>query len=139
MPVCLFLAGTMMATLPCETFVLTWTHSVERTEWREEWRVDGADLVLVEASVEGSGAGMQPADGAWLEDGRWHWRPLGRRQARLLLANSGYGGDYRLCWQDVCRLLAGLLPKQSPGPVEIAPCSWRAGDAASARDEENKK
>ncbi len=139
MPVCLFLAGTMMATPPCETFVLTWTHSVERTEWREEWRVDGADLVLVEASVEGSGAGMQPADGAWLEDGRWHWRPLGRRQARLLLANSGYGGDYRLCWQDVCRLLAGLLPKQSPGPVEIAPCSWRAGDAASASDEENKK
>ena len=139
MPVCLFLAGTMMATLPCDTFVLTWAHSVERTEWREEWRVDGAELVLAEASVEGSGAGMQPADGALLEDGRWHWRPHGRRQARLLLANSGYGGDYRLCWQDACRPLAALLPKQSTGPVEIAPCPSPAGSAAPASVEEKKQ
>jgi len=138
MPVCLFLAGTMMATLPCDTFVLTWTHSVERTEWREEWRVDGADLVLAEASVEGSGAGMQPADGALLADGRWHWQPHGR-QARLLLANSGYGGDYRLCWQDACRPLAALLPKQSTGPVQIAPCPSPAGGAAPASVKEKKQ
>jgi hypothetical protein len=53
-----------------QSFTLVWTHSVERTEWRESWRVTPAGLVLTEARVKGSGAGMEPAtDAVWIDGG----------------------------------------------------------------------
>lgn len=138
MPVCLLMTETIVASLPADTFALAWTHSVEKTEWREQWRLEGAGLVLVEASVAGSGAGMQPGEGAVLENGRWHWRPAATPQARLVLANSSYGGGYRLCWQNVCQPLADLLPPHAEGPVEIAPCGSKAVDPALGSDEEKR-
>ena len=139
MPVCLILANAVLAMLPSDTFVLAWTHSVEKTEWREEWRVDEASLVLVEASVAGSGAGMEAQDGAQLRGGMWRWRPRERREARLLVANSAYGGDYRLCWQNACQTLAELLPGRADGPVEISPCVRHAADPAFGSVEEKKQ
>jgi hypothetical protein len=123
MPVCLALAGVFLAALPTEAFGLVWSHSVERTEWREEWRVDGDRLRLVEAAIEGSGAGMEPPAGAALTDGAWRWRPEAPPLARLVLANSPFAGDYRLCWSGGCRPLAGLAPAQRSGPLEFYPCA----------------
>jgi hypothetical protein len=129
MPVCLLLAGAVVAALPTEVFELTWTHSVEKTDWAEEWRVADSRLVLVEARVAGSGAGMEPADGARLQGDVWRWRPDLGPQPRLLLANSAHGKDYRLCWENVCRALSTLLPDGAGGPLEVAPCAdGRADD-----------
>lgn len=59
----------MAVTLAVQSFRLSWVHSVEKTEWRENWRVQAQGLVLVEARVRGSGAGMEPGDTARWRDG----------------------------------------------------------------------
>ena len=102
MSLCLVL-GTLAAPVAGDEFSLAWTHSVERTEWRERWRVedagDGAPgLALVEARVRGSGAGMDPGEGARLEDGWWVWTPALAAVPELVLAASGAtGGGWTLC------------------------------------------
>ena len=122
MPVCLALAQAVVAVLPTAAFTLQWTHSVERTEWREEWRIDDGRLRVVAATVAGSGAGMEPPPGAVLVDNAWHYVPAVPPMARLRLANSQSGGDYRLCWDGACRPLASLLPASSEEPIELYPC-----------------
>lgn len=138
MPVCLLLAGAVVATLPTDVFALTWTHSVEKTEWTEEWRVETDRLVLIEASVAGSGAGMEPADDARLEGGMWRWRFSVPSQPPLLLANSPHGGDYQLCWDGSCQPLAALLPERTNGPVEVTPCRTVSRSGGSD-DEEGRR
>ena len=96
-------------------------------------------MLLVEASVAGSGAGMEPADNARLEGGVWRWRPAVEPQPRLRLANSAYGGDYRLCWAGACHPLAELLPEGAGGPVEVTPCSRQAMPAVDRGDEESMR
>ena len=123
MPVCLALAGAFLAALPAQAFTLVWTHSVEKTEWREEWSVEGDRLRLAEAAVRGSGAGMEPPADAALTDGAWRWTPEAPLLGRLMLANSPFAGDYRLCWSGGCRPLADLAPPQPSAPIELYPCA----------------
>ncbi len=109
MPICIA-AGMAALTLAADAFTLAWTHSVERSEWQEDWRVRGAALELVQARVRGSGAGMEPPEGAVLRDGWWvYGRPL--RLSMLRLAVSGATVDgWRLCTADQgCRELEPLL------------------------------
>ncbi len=97
MSACL-MASALVLTLTGDRFVLDWTHSVERTTWREDWQVQGDALVLTGAAVKGSGAGMEPGPGAVLKDGWWVWTPDLPPQAQLTLAASGAtGGGWRLC------------------------------------------
>ena len=44
------LVGATALTLASGGFDLTWRHSVERTEWRESWRVADGVLRLTEAA-----------------------------------------------------------------------------------------
>ena len=81
-------SGGLLSSLAATLFTLQWTHSVERIAWQEDWRIDGDALVLVEARIRGSGAGMDPPDGAVLRDGVWHYR-VARRVQRLLLSSGG--------------------------------------------------
>lgn len=91
------MAGAVAIGLAGPSFTLSWTHSVERTEWREHWRVEGAGLRLVRAAVQGSGAGMEPAPGAVRQDGWWQW-PADLAVPALVLAASGATGQgWRLC------------------------------------------
>jgi len=100
--------GTVPLALASGVFTLSWTHSVEKTGWEERWRVAGAVLVLEEARVKGSGAGMEPGAGARLEGGWWVW-DVGLTVPEAVLALSGAtGGDWRLCADGVCR---GLTPE----------------------------
>ena len=62
---------------------------------------------------------MEPPAGAALTDGAWHDVPAVPPMARLLLANSQSGGDYRLCWEGACGPLASLLPASSAEPIEL--------------------
>jgi hypothetical protein len=73
-PICLVVAGVVRATLPDSGFTLAWEHSVQKTRWEERYRVDDGGLVLAEARVQGSGAGMEPPPGAVLRNGWWTWR-----------------------------------------------------------------
>lgn len=122
MPVCVALAQTLVAVLPTDAFTLVWTHSVEKTEWREEWRVENDRLRLAEAVVAGSGAGMEPPTGATRVEGGWRYVPTVLPMQRLVLAHSNFGGGYQLCWSNACRPLASLLPPGALGAVELYPC-----------------
>ncbi|EKE45612.1 hypothetical protein OCGS_0229 [Oceaniovalibus guishaninsula JLT2003] len=110
--------GAAILHLAAPGFTLSWTHSVERVEWREVWRVDPAGLSLQSASVEGSGAGMEPGPNAAFRDGRWTW-PGDLTVPRLTLAASGAtGGGWTLCADGECRVLG----TDRGQPVTLAPC-----------------
>ena len=63
------LAGAKTVALAVSAFSLSWTHSVEKITWQENWQVTPAGLELIEARVKGSGAGMEPPEDAVLQDG----------------------------------------------------------------------
>lgn len=120
---CLFVAGALAAALPDAAFTVAWTHSVARTRWVEAYRVEGSSLRLAEASVEGSGAGMEPSPDAVLREGRWHWRPE-RMLAELSLTRSPYAADYVVCTASGCRELGALAGPAAEGrAVVIRSCA----------------
>jgi hypothetical protein len=121
MPVCIAVAQTLVAVLPTVAFTLVWTHSVEKTEWWEAWRIENGRLRSVEAVITGSAAGMEPPPGAVLVDNVWRYVPAAPPTTRLRLAYSQFG-DYRLCWEGACRPLASLLPACASEPIELYPC-----------------
>lgn len=95
-------AGTSATRLAASLLTLAWTHSIEKVEWRETWAATPAGLELTEARIKGSGAGMEPGEGARLVDGWWVWRPQRPPLAELRLARSGATADWRLCRDGVC-------------------------------------
>jgi hypothetical protein len=124
MPLCLFAAGKATA-LAATAFTLSWTHSVERTRWEEDWRLSGTGLEIVEARVRGSGAGMEPPEGAVLKDGWWTYRPALPPVPSLVLAASGATGEgWRLCAAGECREIG----VSAGAPATIAACAdgWAA-------------
>ncbi|MCO5100047.1 MAG: DUF1850 domain-containing protein [Burkholderiaceae bacterium] len=106
--VCLVVDQAVRAFVPVLAFTLGWVHSIEKTSWEEDWRVVDEGLVLVEARIEGSGAGMEPPPGAVLRDGVWHYAPAPRTRTHeaLVLAISPYAQPYRFCVDGRCRPLA---------------------------------
>jgi hypothetical protein len=122
-PICLFVAGTLRATLPAAEFTLAWEHSVQKTRWEERYEVAGGALRLVEARVEGSGAGMEPPPSALLRDGRWTWRPE-TLLPELRLTYSHFAHDYSVCWRDRCVELETLIGQTAEGAVVVVrPCA----------------
>ena len=78
---CLASAGVVKA-LSIAAFTLAWTHSIEKIEWQEDWRVTPQGLELAQARVKGSGAGMEPPPEARLVDGWFQWQPERRGRCR---------------------------------------------------------
>ncbi|CAG0969636.1 hypothetical protein BURK2_01206 [Burkholderiales bacterium] len=125
MSVCLA-AGALLATLAGNDFTLAWTHSIEKIRWEEDWRAEGGALRIFEARIRGSGAGMEPPDGAVLQAGVWHYRPQQAPQTQLLLAHTPYAAPYELCSGGSCRPLAAWLPGLPPSAtvaLEVCPRS----------------
>lgn len=116
------LGGAVLAALPGPSFTLAWTHSIEKTEWREEWRAESGRLVPVEARVKGSGAGMEPPPQARLADGWLVWTPNLPPQDRIVLAASAFTGDHTLCAGGRCRPLAEWTGARPEGSVTIMVC-----------------
>ncbi len=118
------LAGTAVLALQAEAFTLGWTHSTAQTRWEEDWSLDASKLTLHRARVRGSGAGMEPPEGAALADGWWVWTPTLPPQPELVLAASGATGNgWTLCIPGRCLELGA-----EPGPpIRIAPCPGAGG------------
>ncbi|HTN63250.1 MAG TPA: DUF1850 domain-containing protein [Devosia sp.] len=102
MSLCIATAGTILAVV-ASSFSLSWTHSVEKTEWVEYWQVQQGRLALVSASVKGSGAGVAiPDDAVWLGD-HWSYHPTLPPLASLNLAASGATvSGWTLCADGQC-------------------------------------
>ena len=105
---CLASAG-MVKALSIAAFTLVWTHSIEKTDWQEDWRVTPTGLLLTQARVKGSGAGMEPPPQARLIDGWFQWRPEAGPKPQVVLANSGTAGEWRLCADGGCRTLSDIF------------------------------
>jgi len=108
---CLASAGAVKA-LSLAAFTLVWTHSIEKTDWQEDWRVTPQGLELVQARVKGSGAGMEPPPEARLVDGWFQWRPERKPMPEVALGNSGAAGEWRLCTGGKCRTLSAIVGHQ---------------------------
>ncbi len=105
---CLASAG-IVKTLAIAAFTLVWTHSIEKVDWQENWRVTPEGLQLVRARVKGSGAGMEPAPEARLIDGWFQWQPQRPPMHEVLLGNSGAAGEWRLCTGANCETLSEIF------------------------------
>jgi tetratricopeptide (TPR) repeat protein len=105
---CLASAGVVKS-LSVAAFMLAWTHSIEKIEWQEDWRVTPQGLEIVEARVKGSGAGMEPPPEALLKDGWFHWKPHLPVLPEVVLGNSGLAGEWRFCNDGKCQELSAIL------------------------------
>lgn len=112
------IAGGVVLSLTSPGFSLHWTHSVEKVEWVEDWRILPDGLQLAQARVKGSGAGMEPGADAALTDGWWVWSPDTEVPELRLAASGATGAGWRLCDGPACRELGA-----APGEViVIKPC-----------------
>lgn len=99
---CILAAGKTTV-IAASMFSLSWTHSVQKTEWQEDWRIEQKGLLLTEARVKGSGAGMEPPEGSQLIGGWWVYQPPLPAQKTLVLASSGAtGSGWKLCASGHC-------------------------------------
>ena len=136
MSLCVTAAGTTV-TLAASLFTLSWIHTIERVPWEEDWRIERGRLVLTEARVKGSGAGMEPPAGAVLSRGWWRYRPDLPGQELLSLATSAAAaGGWRLCAGESCLTLG--TSGADDGPIEISPCEIRSrrGIEPDAREDQ---
>jgi hypothetical protein len=122
MSVCL-IAGGIAKALKVSAFTLVWTHSVERTDWQEDWRVSADGLTLIEARIKGSGAGVDPPPDARLSDGWWRWNPAPIGRDQVVLGNSDAAGSWRICVDGKCVPLPEIIGMAVAGqPVVIRRC-----------------
>jgi hypothetical protein len=137
--ICLLVAGAVRATLPGPDFTLAWEHSVQKTRWEETYRLVGDRLSLVEARVEGSGAGMESPPGAQLRDGRWIWQPQSTH-AELRLTRSRFTRDYTLCAAGTCADLGDWVGTPAEVGADSEVVSVRTcAEPASAGGEEVRR
>ncbi len=121
---CLGLAGVVWASLPIEHFTLAWQHSIEKIRWEEDYQVSASGLLLMEARVRGSGAGMEIPDDATLRNGTWHYHRQLPPLNPLHAGRTPEAGDYELCFQGHCQPLAHWLgpPSRDVAAVDLWPC-----------------
>jgi hypothetical protein len=119
MAVCIATAGGVLK-IAATSFILSWTHSVEKVPWREFWNVTSQGLALSEARIKGSGAGMDPPADSVLKDGWYIYHPNIPPRREIVLAASGKTtGGWTFCSDQKCMEL-GRIEEQ---PIHIFPCN----------------
>lgn len=115
-------AGLLIAQCGREA-TLSWTHSIEKIIWEEDYQRQGDSLRLIEARVRGSGAGMEPPAEAVFREGSWHYIPQMAVFPEVQLRHSPYAAPYILCCDGQCRPLQDWL-SGLPGEavVTLKPC-----------------
>jgi hypothetical protein len=96
--------GVGVLRLAVAAFTLSWTHSVQKTRWEEDWVARDGLLEVVEARIESMGAGMETPPDA-VRDGRfWKWRPKVPPLKEVLLRRSDAVPEgWTLCAAGQCR------------------------------------
>jgi hypothetical protein len=123
---CLLVGGMLRATLPGPELAVEWQHSVAKTLWEERYRIDGDRLLLADACVKGTGAGMEPPPDAVRRADAWCWQPR-RALPELALTWSTHTADYRLCAQGTCKTLGEWIGPVDDGTVVVVrPCNAAA-------------
>ncbi|MCH4543399.1 MULTISPECIES: DUF1850 domain-containing protein [Brucella/Ochrobactrum group] len=118
MAVCIATAGGALK-IAATSFLLSWTHSVEKVPWQESWNVTSQGLVLSEARIKGSGAGMDPPADAVLKNGWYVYHPAIPPRREIVLAASGKtGGGWTFCSGQKCIELGKAAEKL----IHIKPC-----------------
>jgi hypothetical protein len=120
-------AAVLSISLPLQAFTLSWNHSIEKILWEEDYQVvasaSGARLLLLEARIRGSGAGMEIPPDAVFKNGVWHYTPTLAPLERLQLARFGEVRDYSVCWQGHCRSMTDLVAPAAKAPlVQVFAC-----------------
>lgn len=119
--ICL-VAGLLIAPLG-ETVTLQWTHSVQKTLWAEDYRLQGNALKLTSARVRGTGAGMEPPLDAVYRAGAWHYTPPLPPLPTVTLRHSPYVAPYTVCAGADCRPMPAWLPGlPADTVVSLQPC-----------------
>lgn len=121
-----FAVGSATVVIPTHKFTLSWIHTVERVPWEEDYVIKNGALVIEEARVRRSGAGMDPPNGAIWSGGWWHYQPSLPPLGEVLLANSTFAGGYTVCWGGKCRPLNELVAAGTPVRISAAPCEAEA-------------
>ena len=122
MALCVIGAGETVR-IAATVFSLSWMHSVEKIPWQEYWRVEPDRLVLTEARVKGSGAGMEPPADARHEDGWYVWTPADGVRDRIVLRAVPEISPWTICLDgERCSSLEALLGRKAD-PITIQPCS----------------
>ena len=117
MSLCLASVGAVK-TLSIAALKLVWTHSIEKVDWQQDWRITPKGLELVQARAKGSGAGMEPPPPeARLVDGWFQWRPSRAPMPEVVRGNSGAAGEWRLCSEGPCKTLCKTLSEILGHPV----------------------
>ena len=129
---CLGLAGVVWAQVPTADFTLAWTHTIEKIRWEEVYRVTPDGLLLGEARVKGSGAGMEIPDGAELRDGTWHYQRQLPPLQPLRLGRTPEAGDFQLCFDQRCHAMSEWLgpPKADRPALELWSCAVQADSSS---------
>ena len=111
MSLCIAAAG-LAVEIAVSGFTLAWTHTVEKTEWQEDWRIEGDRLMLAEARSP------RPREPVW-----------SRQPMRVLWGRSMLGGPtYRRSLKLSCAArqrptIGGFVPA-------IVAHRWLNGSAA---------
>ena len=113
------LSGAKLTTIAISLFTLSWTHSVEKIEWQENWRINNSNLEIVEARIKGSGAGMDPPENAVLKNGWYVYKPQIGQIKELNLSTSNTDlVNWKICFNGNCTVLENNNQK----PIKIYAC-----------------
>ena len=113
------LSGAKLTTVAISLFTLSWTHSVEKIEWQENWRINNSNLEIVEARIKGSGAGMDPPEKAVLKNGWYVYKPQIGQIKELNLSTSNTDlVNWKICFSGNCTVLENNHQK----PIKIYAC-----------------
>jgi hypothetical protein len=126
-------AGLLLAPLG-EAVTLRWTHSVQRSVWEEDYRLEAGALRLTSARVEGTGAGMEPPADSVLRDGAWHYTPPLPLLPEVQLRHSPHVQPYIICVAGKCRPVTAWLPGLPAESVLILrPCQSDEAERGPAK------
>ncbi|TWI57696.1 hypothetical protein IQ22_00913 [Pseudomonas duriflava] len=121
---CLGMAGIAWAFLPISDFTLAWQHTIEKVRWEEDYHLLSQGLLLTEARVKGSGAGMTIPEDAILEKGSWRYHRSIPPLQPLRVGRTPEAGDYEICMAGHCQPMSTWLgaPHAKHPAVELWSC-----------------
>jgi hypothetical protein len=121
------LSSVVLARLP-DRVTLSWEHSVEKTRWEEDYALVEGRLILEEARVQGTGAGMEIPDGASFEGGTWHYHPELPPLPEVRFTNSLLPRGYDICFEGRCVRLRELIGDDQRS-LTLLPCDAALAEA----------